>query len=593
MVRRGLTLTARLAGWLLASLVVLVALAIWRLAGGPIALEFATPYLERALTPDGGEITTRIAATELRIGQREGLAVVALGVEVRGPSGEVLIDLPEVEVGFSAQALAFHQVLAPSRLRARAPELILARRADGSVGLKGTRSRGGEALDLELLAGPVLAEPDPARPLSYLELVAIEGARVALEDEQSGTTLRARDGGLTIVREGASLAGRAVVTIDREDRVVGLTALLRLDPERDQIDGALDLRDVEPVDVRLIQAFLPAAVQADLESLPLEMLELAVRGRLRATADLKGEVRTASFRISSDGGRIAWPGQLERPLEIDRLSASGTVVPGARTLAVEGLDLVANGATISGRGEVRLEPPGPRVRAEIEARDVAVAHLPALWPVRAADEARAWVTENITAGRAPEGRVTIDLEPGDLARRPLPEDALGGFFTFEDLTVRYFEALPPVAGVDGRATFDAQTMTFQATGGRIGKLEAQTASVVITGIGIKGRDTTQLEVETTIEGPFADALALIDHPPFGFASELGLDPGSARGASRTELRIGLPLHREVSEDEVRVAADATLAAVAVDDLFGRVDLRDGAFDLEVSRAAMTVVGRGL
>ena len=68
--------------------------------------------------------------------------------------------------------------------------------------------------------------------------------------------------------------------------------------------------------------------------------------------------------------------------------------------------------------------------------------------------------EHITDGIVPQAQATISIQPGDLAQRPVPEGIVEGRFTFDDLTVGYFEDLPPLTGVDGSATFTGRRMDF-------------------------------------------------------------------------------------------------------------------------------------
>jgi uncharacterized protein YhdP len=182
--------------------------------------------------------------------------------------------------------------------------------------------------------------------------------------------------------------------------------------------------------------------------------------------------------------------------------------------------------------------------------------------------------------------------PGDLDQKPLPEHTLAGEFAFEDLSVRYLESMPPVLGVGGRATFTGQRMDFQVQSGHVGDLVVDHGSVVITGIGIPGREATQLEVMTQVRGPVAQALDLIDQPPLGFASELGIEPAAAGGQVTTDLRIGMPLHREVFEpSEVRVKAEAAIADGA---LAGRpVNLRNGQLTLVADNQGVNLAGTAI
>jgi uncharacterized protein YhdP len=152
--------------------------------------------------------------------------------------------------------------------------------------------------------------------------------------------------------------------------------------------------------------------------------------------------------------------------------------------------------------------------------------------------------------------------------------------------------MPLLLGVNGSATFTGQRMDFAVASGHVGDLALEHGSVTITGIGIEGRDTTQLEVATRVAGPVAQALDLIEQPPLGFASKVGVAPDAASGRVVADLRIGMPLHKDLApEQEARVAADATIIDGA---LAGKpVDLRKGQLKLTVTERAAKVAGKAV
>ena len=116
--------------------------------------------------------------------------------------------------------------------------------------------------------------------------------------------------------------------------------------------------------------------------------------------------------------------------------------------------------------------------------------------------------------------------------------------------------------------------------------------MAITGIGIEGRDTTQLEIATRVAGPVAQALSLIDQPPLGFASKIGIAPEAASGHVVADLRIGMPLHKDLEpEKETRIAADATIRDGA---LAGKpVNLSKGQLKLTVAEHAAKLAGEAV
>ena len=136
-----------------ASAIITVAALGGRLAVGPIQLTWLAPYLERALAPGDRRIKIEIRDAGVRLGQHRVIELVGAGVRVKGPDGEVLIDLPEIQLGISLRALIWHAMLAPASLEAKAPLLILTRNEAGAIGLSG-----GQANDRQAAA------PHPARP---------------------------------------------------------------------------------------------------------------------------------------------------------------------------------------------------------------------------------------------------------------------------------------------------------------------------------------------------------------------------------------------------------------------------------------------
>ena len=199
---------------------------------------------------------------------------------------------------------------------------------------------------------------------------------------------------------------------------------------------------------------------------------------------------------------------------------------------------------------------------------------------------------NVVNGVVPDAEVTIALKPGDLDKRPIPEEALHGRFEFRKLAVRYFETMPPLTGVDGNATFTARRMDFAVTGGQIGAIRLQNGSVGITGMGIPGRDTTQLLGQ--------GGRQLAARPGAGPArSSPAQDREQARGGTRRRLRPGpdrpLP-HPAAAQGSRRLGAERlgrtrSCATPAFGAWPARVDVSDGNFTLKVDNRGADLTGQ--
>jgi hypothetical protein len=580
--RRSLSIALSALSLILASAAVALILVVWRLASGPISLQPLTPYIERALTAEGGALRAEVGDTAMRLSAERGIELVALDVRWTDPNGEVPIALPEVRVDLSLRALLFDGVLAPTRLDAEAPRLVLVRDEQGGIGLAslaGQHSQPATPLGVQRLIKPLLTEPDPREPLSYVQTVHITGGEMVLDDRITGRSLRADAADLTLSRDARGLRGHLDFKLDQPGHVVNVRLSGHYVASASSIAYELSFDGLEPADMA---SFVPA--------LPAGGLELSIDGTLTGGVTLDGDLLPVQFDLRSKKGRIELPEQLAQPVTFSDARARGGFDAAGMSLTLEELTFASHGARLRATGTGSWPDSGLHVRADVQAQDLAVGELDRFWPPDAADAAREWVLENITEGRATRGEMHIAIDPGDLDQDPAPADVVSGSFEYQDLTVGYFKDFPPITGIDGRATFDARSMQFKSSGGAVDDLKVEDGVATITGLGFDGRYTTRLEVLARIDGPVDQALALIEREPLGFPSKLGIQPQNASGQSTTNLRIDLPLYREVEDEDLSVAADARLTGLAIRGLFGEVDLQDGQFTLDITDEGMDLAG---
>ncbi len=556
-----------------------------RLTLGPIQLTWLTPYLERALAPADQRNKFEIRSAVARLGEHERIELLGRGVTLRGPGGQVLIELPEIEIGLSLRALVRHGILAPASLRATAPLLILTRREAGTIGLsaspaKAEASAANGQVDVDALLAPFLSDR-PDQPLSYLERADVSGGELILRDQVTKHTIVARDGALTVRRLRDGVAADLAFELDQKQGPAKVRTSLVRDAPTGRVRFAVDFDGLSPAELAKIEP-----------SLSLDGVELPLSGRLTGEMDQEHGLSPIAFELQSEKGRVERPGWLTAPLPIDSLNVKGRLAGNLSAAEITECRIASKGATVDGQGQIVWAARQITVRAKVTAQNVAVSDLQLYWPVGAGREARDWVLANVTNGVVPSAEATIVLKPGDLDRYPFPEEAVQGRFEFKDLTVGYFETMPPLTGVDGSATFTARRMDFALTAGRVGDIRLDNGSVVITGIGIKGRDTTQLLVMAAIDSPLDQALGLLDHRPLEVAKKLEIGPGDASGQARVDLTLSLPLHRDVEASELRILASAQLRNAGIRNLPGGLDLSDGNFTLKVDNSGADLTGRG-
>ena len=572
----------RLLAVLVTALTVATALFAWRIASGPIALDWLTPYIADALGDRKEGIQVAVGATELRLSDDLDLVeLVVVDVRASGRDGRLLAELPEVEIGLSLRAL-LRGMIAVARLEATAPHLVLVRRADGSIGLQrgADADQTGGRIELGPLVAALLRPPDPGARAAYFERLEVVGGRLTLADQLSGQRLEARDAELILLRHVEGLGGNLAFALEQGGAPAAVHLAGRYDTASEWLRFDLDFDRLVPSD------FASLAPEA-----PLAGIALPLTGRLQGGIKPDGERAPVRFELTGGRGQVDLQGLLVAPLPVEAVLAEGELASDLEHLTVRRFEASALAASLSGTATLSWPDRTFAASAEVEAQNVAAKDLGRFWPPGAADEARAWVLEHITDGIVPQAQATISIQPGDLAVRPLPEGIVEGRFTFEGLTVGYYKELPPLTGVDGSATFTARRMDFAVEAGRIGDIVLDGGSVVITGMGIPGRETTQLEVRTKADGPLRDVLALIDHPPLRLAGKADVSPADAAGRASIDLAIGMPLHRDVTDEEVRFKAGAKLTDAAV--RTPSFALADGALNLEVGDTGFDLTGNAL
>jgi hypothetical protein len=575
LVIRASKLLARLLVLLLAGAAVAVGAFAWLLSTGPVSVAWLNPYIEKELS--AGPAVVQIEDSQLRLGDDRLLDLTAIGVRVSNRDGKLLGELPEVEIGLNTSALLLERAVAVRRIAASAPTLRLTRREDGSIGFDDEGIAAAGDFDLGLLLADLLSTAESTERWGHLEEVSMSGGRLLLEDRSVGRTLQARNARLRVLRRTNGVTANLAFTIVQADRPATVAISATHEQGADQVAFEADL---DGLALDEYAGFVP--------SLPLSGIRLVLGGKVTGAVALGGERMPIHFDLAAQPGAIELPELGLAPLQVDALELQGTLAPDLGGVAVERLGFSSDGAHLSGRGAVAWRDGEPTLEADLEAENVAVRDLERYWPPEGGREARKWVTGNLTDGVVPKVRAKLRFGPGELGQKPLPEHTLDGEFAFDDVTVRYLDTMPPIVGVKGSATFTGQSMNFDVSAGHVGDLVVDRGSIVIKGIGIKGRDTTPLEIVTHVSGPVAQALELIDHPPLGYASKVGIAPEAAAGRVAADLRIGMPLHRDLEPSDVRVAAQATIADGA---LAGTpVHLSDGQLTLTLDNHGADLVG---
>lgn len=583
--------------WGLVGLGLALGIFLWRLSAGPVALDWLQPQIEQALAPGHADLAVTVGRTELRLNE-DRRTIELIGADVRygsknGRSGESLPRLvfPEVTIALSVEAFLKHGLVAASRVVANAPSLVITRSRDGVIGLYSDTPDDEAMADIDFAAflRHFLLAPASDQRIAYLEQLQIAGGRVAYYDRTRSKVLTAEAADLRLTRRDGGVDGwlRAdLIQVTGGRASIQLSGRFEADKARLPFD--IDVTNLMPAD-------LPSLWPLDTPTPPaaLNGARLPVHASIEGDIGLDGSLSPLTIDLDMSTGVIDLPDILSRPLKVTAAEFKGVVDADIGRIDIEKVRLESGEATLTGDGRINWRPGERAVGLDVAANGVHAEDLSTFWPPALGPDARQWVLSNITAGRVTRAEARLDLRPADFGPGLLRPEAVQGSFAFEGLTVRYVDTMPSLEGATGEATFDADRMDFTVGGGRNEGVLLDHGTVSITGMGKPGKLATKLKVIAEAHGPIDRALSLLAHPPLDVVKDLKIQPDQTSGEVRAKLDIRMPLHDDVTEDEVEVLADADLVDTVIGGLPRLGDearLEGGAFKLVVDGEAVRLDG---
>ncbi len=167
--------------------------------------------------------------------------------------------------------------------------------------------------------------------------------------------------------------------------------------------------------------------------------------------------------------------------------------------------------------------------------------------------------------------------------------AIAGGFDAHDLTVHWLRPIPPMEHGEGRLHFvSPDVIEIAVSAGRQGALSLQSGLVRLVGLSVRDQ---LADIEAELDGPLAEAIALLRHPKLQLLSRRPIPMNNPAGQAHARIAIAqLPLEMWVTVDDVRLQASARLANVRLGGIAAGRDLDQGMLELTASNDALRVAG---
>jgi hypothetical protein len=321
-----------------------------------------------------------------------------------------------------------------------------------------------------------------------------------------------------------------------------------------------------------------------------------VRGNVQPVRDVDGRLTALKISLQARNVAIDAQGSNRSPVAVDRIDFIGNALIDEARLDIDDLLVMSGNAGVRIRGTITGGGESAGIKLSGRVRDLSSALLKRLWPPVMAPKTRAWVNQNIQAGRIMDGEFQVNLPVDALARaqrnRRLPERSVNLSFRMAEVTTSYFKDLPPLTEASGEAKLidndfflkvDSANVAV-ASGGK-GRLVAGT----MTARDILAAETMS-EFDLDIGASAQTLIEYLSHPALNLIRNTGFDTTKLSGDTKLKVKLALPLIKDVPKDRVIVDAAAHISNATLKDALPDIDLTDGEVDLSVDAGAFKATG---
>lgn len=606
-------------GGVIAGFTIAFLLIVWRLSEGPISIAFLAPHISSAISNTFPSVKASFDDTLLVwAGWERAIDVRIIDLRISSANGETVGFVPETAFSLSAGALLRWQ-FAVSELELFEPTLSITREAGGQFEF-GFAGDGVEAdvSPVELLSW-LSDQRGGSNPAAYINKLTVTDADLIIEDHVAGRSWVTPDAHVTIRRVDDGFSLGADFNANLDGSVAEFLLSGTIDQATGRLDAGISFEGVNPsvfADVAEITSFL-------------SHIDIKSDGLVTITGGINGNLESVGFDLSGGNGRIALPDPLNRSLatesfkldgmfdavvnrfEIGELAVSfqdgavidlpfgidhhypissirmaGSYQDGEKRLSIDALDAVVGELNLAVEGLVDDPFGQPTVMLEAKVPSLAVSRLADYWPAKVGEDAYDWVIPNITDGKVFD--FTVALEGGiGTPGGSFELLKLDGEFRFDHLVLTYLDSMPEVTEGTGRARFDHDRIVFDVASASSYDMAVENATVTIFGISDANE---QAEIRVPLAGTFRHAMELIDREPLGYAKTLGIDPATVTGTTKVQLAFDFPLLLDLTWDHVAAQASAVVEGVSIPDGLFDLDVKDAAFEINVTNMGMDIIG---
>ena len=581
----------------------LLLLFIWQLYRGPIELPFLKPYIVRALNHDDAEYQVTVDSVNIELVRSiQPIKIIANNVVYRKNDGSFIINAPKTSVSFSIKAL-LRGVIAPSSMEALNPTVYIFNTYGVDKENINDVNKKKIAYYFDSFEDFIerFNSDDNFYPESYINKISVKNAEVELHEVDLGRKWIFSDLNYLLERNltNISMDVSALMKLNNQVASVGVEAEYRMLNNK----LAVEFYFSDLVPNALAETFLDKNT-AD----GFYKINLPVSGRVATVIDFNEVIKykddimksvdTAfekiDFQFEGGRGNIMFNEDAAYNYNIAAFLLEGAISGGLNELKISNadFDLGSQKAKIdlkvSGVKSFLLENSLKDLKVNLSAavKEMNFDDLYNYWPRYLSDDAWSWCKDSIRGGQIKNVRFDFRFAYDDKSKNFGLAD-LSGNGDISDTNLNYLKEMPDITNLYGRAHFSKTNIKIDVDKG-------VSEGVILTGGYVNLYDLDKYnnyaDIDLKLSSSVTDALRLIDNPPLGYTSEMGLKPDALQGQAETELGLKFEIKNDLTPEEVEVKVKSDLTEVRVPDAFKNKTVTADELKLEVDNQGLALSG---
>ncbi|MFV0281469.1 MAG: AsmA-like C-terminal domain-containing protein [Rhodoblastus sp.] len=288
----------------------------------------------------------------------------------------------------------------------------------------------------------------------------------------------------------------------------------------------------------------------------------------------------------------------EKFLAVDKFSLDGRLLFEQKRFDIARFELVGPEVGFAAAGAFDWVN-GAHVRLGASMARMPVRSLFRIWPSHMGAPARNWLIGHLHAGTLESCKLSVDFDKNALLSmrndRPPPDEAMQIDFQLAGATVTAMRGIPDLIGLDGVGKASGRSLLFKIA-----------AAAVQTGPGRKltltngafalpyfdGVRPTPARAEARVAGSIEAVSELLAREPIRDVAAMPLEPGTLKGNVDGQLRLEFYIGSLARSGDVKVFVNSNITNFSADNLIGKEKFENGTLAVTGDPTGLRATGNG-